>query len=166
MCENCFQKECCEFCDKRKEIPFRDKGNRQEYRIINENSSILICKIKIDKCLISDGEKCDYLAIKCSKEKRVEALCFIELKGSDLIKAINQIKTTINHIKIKPLLKNKPKVYARVVLNKQNSPNIRSSEKIKFEKMIKSLNGNLKTQSKKMVETIECKTKSLHKSNK
>lgn len=160
MCENCFQKECCEFCDGRKEIPFRDEGNRQEYRIINKNSSLLICKIKIDKCLFSDGEKCDYLAIKCSKEKKVEALCFIELKGSDLIKAINQIEATINHIRIRSLLKNRPKVYARVVLNKQNSPDIRSSKKIKFEKMIKSLGGDLKTKSKKMVETTECKIKS------
>jgi len=156
MCEICSQEECCEFCDKRKDIPFKDKGNKQEYRIINDNS-ILICKIRIDDCLITSGNRCDYLAIKCiEKDEKliIESLYFIELKGSKLKDALVQIETTIKHTKIKPLFLDNPKVYARIVFNRQRTPDIKSSEKIKFEKMIKKFNGNLKTQGKKMVETI------------
>ncbi|NPA73818.1 MAG: hypothetical protein GXO12_03830, partial [Epsilonproteobacteria bacterium] len=131
---------------------------KQEYRMLN-NNSMLMCKIQIDDCIITHGQKCDYLAIKCikqeeSEENIIEALYFIELKGSDLIHALHQIETTIKHTKIKPLLKDNPNIYARIILNKQRTPDIRSSEKIKFEKMIKKLGGNLKTCGKKMIETI------------
>jgi len=155
MCELCFQKECCEFCDTRSNIPFKDRGNKQEYRIIN-NSFKLICKIRVDECLILSGNKCDYLAIECTKEKKstIGSLYFIELKGSDLKHALTQIETTINHTLVRPLFSNKPKVYARIVLNKQRTPDIKSSEKIKFERMIKKLGGNLKTQGKKLIENI------------
>ena len=154
MCENCHLEECCDFCDTRKNIPFRDKGNRQEYRILNQNENI-ICKIRVDDCLIIDGNKCDYLAIECYKKENqtiINSLYFIELKGSDLIHALNQIEATIKHQKIKKFINQDYNIYARVVLNKQRTPDIRSSQKIKFEKMIKKLGGDLKTQGKKMEE--------------
>lgn len=150
MCENCSTQECCEFCDTRKNIPFRDKGNKQEYRVLNDNENI-VCKIRVDDCLIKDGSKCDYLAIKCHKNI-IKSLYFIELKGSDLTQALKQIEATIKHPKIKQLTNKDCSIYARVVLNKQRSPDIRSSEKMKFEQMIKKLGGDLKTQGKKMVE--------------
>lgn len=156
MCENCFQDQCCEFCDNRKDIPFRDKGNKQEYRILNPTQKV-ICKIRIDDCLITQGNKCDYLAIKCLKNDNdilIDSLYFIELKGSDLKHAINQIEETINHAKIKQIRNRGCNINARIVLNKQRSPDVRSSEKIKFEKMLKKLGGNLKTQGKKMEETF------------
>ena len=154
MCEICFQKECCEFCDTRKNIVFKDRGNKQEYRIINSDS-VSICKIKVDNCLISSSNRCDYLAIKCAANQVVESLYFIELKGSDLKHALVQIEETIKHSQLKTLLSTKPKIYARIVLNKQRTPDIKSSEKIRFEKMIKRLGGNLKTQGKKMTEELK-----------
>ncbi len=128
MCENCFSDQCCDFCNDRKNIPFRDKGN-----------------------------KCDYLEIKCLKKNNqvlIDSLYFIELKGSDLKHALTQIEDTIKHVKVKQLISKNYNIYARIVLNKQRSPDIRSSEKIKFEKMIKKLGGNLRTQGKKMEETF------------
>ena len=156
MCENCLSNQCCDFCDDRRNIPFRDKGNKQEYRILNLNQTT-ICKIRIDGCLIFNGNRCDYLAIKCLKKNNqvlIDSLYFIELKGSDLKHALAQIENTIKHEKIKQLISKNCNVYARVVLNKQRSPDIRSSEKIKFEKMIKKLGGDLKTQGRKMEENF------------
>jgi len=154
MCKNCFSDQCCDFCDDRKNITFRDKGNKQEYRILNDNQ-ITICKIRIDDCLISVGNKCDYLAIKCVKKNNqvlIDSLYFIELKGSDLKHAITQIEDTIKYAKIQQIINKDCSINARIVLNKQRSPDIRSSEKMKFEKMLKKLGGNLKIQGKKMEE--------------
>ena len=53
----------------------------------------MIRKIRIDGCLITSGIRCDYLVIP---ESGVEH--YVELKGTDVKHAINQIKTTIQTI--------------------------------------------------------------------
>lgn len=146
------ENECTEFCDRRKVLVVKDPGNSQEYRIVNASLKEL-CKIRIDGCLIEEGERCDYLLLNCEDRLAI----FVELKGQDLIKAISQLESSINSLikQFKQLADFK--IYARIVLNKTPTPAINSSAEIKLKKRLKKHNGEdsrdlIKYQSKIMEE--------------
>lgn len=65
--------------------------------------------------------------------------------------ALKQIESTINYFKNKL---NNYSLNARIVLNKQRTPDLKSTQLIKFEKMLKKYNGDLKKQSPKLEEVI------------
>ena len=152
MCNDLFRNnECKEFCDTRKTIVVKDSGNKQEYRVTNENGKE-ICKIKVDGCLIKDGERCDYLILTCEDKSAF----FVELKGHDLQKAIAQVDSSITKLKneIKEF-----KIYARIVLNRNPTPDINSSVEIKLKKRLKQQNAKdssdlIKYKSKVLEEHI------------
>jgi hypothetical protein len=134
MCNDFFREsECQEFCDNKKTIVVRDSGNKQEYRVTNKNGKE-ICKIRVDGCLIKDGERCDYLILVCENQSAF----FVELKGHDLKKAISQIDSSLTKLisEIKEF-----KIYARIVLNRNPTPDINSSVEIKLRKRLKKHNG-------------------------
>ncbi|MGM3308657.1 hypothetical protein ACSQ6I_22230 [Anabaena sp. WFMT] len=135
MCNDFFRKsECKEFCDPRKTIVVKDSGNKQEYRVTNDNGKE-ICKIKVDDCLITGGERCDYLILSCEDKLAF----FVELKGHDLKKAIGQIDSSITKLITEM---QDFKIYARIVLNRNPTPDINSSVEIKLKKRLKRLNGD------------------------
>jgi hypothetical protein len=137
MCNDFFRKsECKEFCDTRKTIVVRDSGNKQEYRVTNDNGKE-ICKIKVDGCLIKEGERCDYLILSCEDKSAF----FVELKGHDLQKALSQIDSSINKLKDEIPELQEFKIYARIVLNRNPTPDINSSIEIKLKKRLKQQNG-------------------------
>ncbi|QJB46433.1 hypothetical protein [Dolichospermum flos-aquae] len=137
MCNDLFREsECKEFCDTRKTIVVRDSGNKQEYRITNKNGKE-ICKIKVDGCLIKEGERCDYLILSCEDKSAF----FVELKGHDLQKALSQIDSSINKLKDEIPELQEFKIYARIVLNRNPTPDINSSIEIKLKKRLKQQNG-------------------------
>ena len=86
--------KCIEFNEKRKICIAYENGKKYQ---LNNTSNITIRKVKVDKCLSQNiGEKrCDFL-IETQDLKRV---FFIELKGGDLNKAVNQIYSTIVYLK-------------------------------------------------------------------
>jgi hypothetical protein len=53
-----------------------------------------VIRVVIDGCLMTTGIRCDFLLVE--KEKHLG--CFIELKGSDIDHALDQLQTTINQI--------------------------------------------------------------------
>ncbi|MEQ8971178.1 MAG: hypothetical protein RIE73_12380 [Coleofasciculus sp. C1-SOL-03] len=145
-----FQKKYpdCTVCSHGKKITAQE--NKRKY-ILNNPSGKQVCKVKIDDCVIKSQEqrKCDYLVIICqSDEDEVEDghissgedLFFVELKGKDLIGAVEQLTQTIEHFKSKIT----GKVFARVVLSKVPSP--KSIEVnpgvIKLRKLLKKYSGN------------------------
>ncbi|MBD2295734.1 hypothetical protein H6G06_20205 [Anabaena sphaerica FACHB-251] len=152
MCNDFFRNnECKEFCDSRKTIVVKDSGNKQEYRVTNENGKE-ICKIKVDGCLIKDGERCDYLILSCEGKSAF----FVELKGHKLEKSLNQIDSSITKL-ISEM--QEFKIYARIVLNRTPSPDINSSVEIKLRKRLKQQNGKdsgdlIKYKSGKLEESI------------
>ncbi|WP_071187851.1 hypothetical protein [Trichormus sp. NMC-1] len=151
MCNDFFRtSECKEFCDIRKNLVVKDSGNKQEYRITNENAKE-ICKIRIDRCLIKEGERCDYLILSCEDKLAF----FVELKGHDLKKAITQIDSSLTKVihKIQDF-----KIYARIVLNRNPTPDINSSVEIKLKKRLKKVNGD------NSLELIKYKSKVLEES--
>jgi hypothetical protein len=139
--ENCF-----EFVDqKNKIVSFSDRKSKTKY--IYENDSFdSLTKYRVDGCLINDEDfKCDYLLLNCTKEVSY----FVELKGSDLIKAIEQIDRSIDilHKDFEEYA-----VEARIVLTRVNTTDLKSTKLIKLEGRLKKLNGKLIKQTRQLIE--------------
>ncbi len=67
--------------------------NKRKFIGYNPDEKTVIRSI-IDGCLITTGIRCDFLLVE--KEKHLG--CFIELKGSDIDHALEQLMATINQI--------------------------------------------------------------------
>lgn len=95
-------------CDVEKKVA---QENGKKFKI--ECSKTYYLKVHIDDCLISCKQvsKCDYLFIRDYECLQGETeFYFVELKGSNIKKAFEQIKNTISYIKsnhISSLSKNK-----------------------------------------------------------
>ena len=139
---------CFEFQhDNRNIVSFKDKGHSTEYRYINQTANNL-AKYRVDGGLISDNDvKCDFLLLNCEQKQSY----FIELKGSDIIRAIEQIDRSIE------ILKNELldfAFFARIVLSRVNTTDLKHIKLLKLEKKVKLLKGNLKKQSRLLEETV------------
>ena len=142
------QSNCLEFSDTRREFVCKDHKEKRKYIGRNPNRNT-ICKFQVDKCLIphSAQEQADYLVIN----NTIRVAYLIELKGSDLRKAISQLDTTLSTLL--PKLGD-CQINARVVLSKVPTTHLNSSDYIRFKKRIKRLRGTLKQQSRQMTETL------------
>ena len=126
---------------------------KSTYRYSN-NSQRRVAKIKIDGGLIAaqDREKCDWLLVNWGDGISF----FIELKGSDLFKAISQITSTIRQIwNDLSTLNDSPvtTANARIVLSKNQWPQYRNDSRYKqFEKIIKQTNGDVRIEAQQMQE--------------
>ena len=72
--------------------------NDKKFKLLNRSKKS-ICRVKVDDCLIKDQntKKCDFLFKVCEDEQYL----LVELKGSDVQKAIAQIIATFEHINAK-----------------------------------------------------------------
>lgn len=74
------------------EIVISDRGsrnNRSKFRLHNPNrASIKI--VQVDDCVIKEGIRCDYLLVLPSEQE-----VYVELKGSDVKHAVEQISRSI-----------------------------------------------------------------------
>lgn len=139
--ENCF-----EFTEqKNKIVTCTDAKSSTKYVYQNDSLDIL-SKYKVDGCLIDDEDsKCDFLLLNCTKEISY----FVELKGSDLIKAVEQIDRSINvlHKDFKEY-----SVEARIVLTRVNTTDLKSTKLVRLESRLKKLNGKLIKQTRQLTE--------------
>jgi hypothetical protein len=93
-----------------------EKGKKYEIICTEE-----YLRIQIDACVINDNslEKCDYLFIRdFNCECKKTEFFFVELKGSDIVKAFNQIIATISHIKSLPISLKKEIIFGFIVSSK------------------------------------------------
>ncbi|MCM1045862.1 MAG: hypothetical protein NC417_10160 [Candidatus Gastranaerophilales bacterium] len=107
------------------QIVSRDRGNPQYHRGIN-SGRVYVSHYKIDGVVIKSGNRCDYLLM--NETARIAYL--IELKGSDLIKAVKQLEVT------EQVLMQQLSGYSlryRIVANKCRTQEIRSSEYRKYQ---------------------------------
>ena len=74
----------------------------------------------------------------------------VELKGSDLLKAVKQIDASLNALRLQEELA----INARIVLTRVNSIALRDTQYLRLKKRMKSLGGSLKQQTQQMQETI------------
>ncbi|MDR0610987.1 MAG: hypothetical protein LBG58_12815 [Planctomycetaceae bacterium] len=131
------------------------KERNSEYRYHNRLQKH-VAKIKIDGGLISnDQERCDWLLINWDDG----ILFFIELKGSDLWKAVSQIQTTIDTVKTNMLQQFSFKnINVRIILSKNQRPDYKNDARYKkLEQLIKEKignirNGNIRIESRQMQE--------------
>ena len=113
-------------CDKNApQIVSRDKKNPQ-YHKGNNISREEVTHYQIDGVVIKTGNKCDYLLI--NETKKVAYL--IELKGSDLVKAAQQLEATEKLLKSE--LSNY-KLQYRIIANKCKTQEIHSSAYRKYQ---------------------------------
>ncbi|MDR0835879.1 MAG: hypothetical protein LBN11_04780 [Tannerella sp.] len=126
-------------------VSFTDKGSTTKY-VYDNRSNDNLSKYRIDGGLIADeNAKCDYLLLNCDKLKSF----FIEIKGSDLIHAIEQIDRSID------ILKNDIadfSIFARIVLTRVNTTDLKNTKYLKLEKKVKALKGDLQKQTRVMTE--------------
>lgn len=83
--------KCVVFHDNRSTPSITEKG--KTFQIDNSKSKVKVKCIKVDNCVFDgkDGIKCDYLFEVESAKK----IFYVELKGSDVIHAIEQIHSTV-----------------------------------------------------------------------
>ena len=134
--------KCFEFQhEQRKIVTCSDAGSsKTKYVYYNKNGNNL-SKYRVDNCLIiGDNTKCDYLLLNCEQKQSY----FIELKGSDIIRAIKQIDRSIEILKSNLIGFS---FYARIVVTRVNTIDTRDTRYLKFKKKLKSLGGDVKEQS-------------------
>ena len=141
-----FSTDCLEFSDKRKILKVEE--NSRKFEGINAKQKPFEL-YRVDDCLITEGQRCDYLLLNCSEEL---VAYLIELKGSDLIHAVRQIDTTLSQFSNE--LKDFKKINARVVLTKVNTPDYQSPELVKFKMKIRKLGGTLEFKAKILTEVV------------
>ena len=71
--------------------------NRRIFKIIN-TSTFYVNKVVVDDCYIKVGERCDYL-FEIINNNTVKKVFYVELKGSNITHAVEQLKTTITYCK-------------------------------------------------------------------
>ena len=138
---------------------YRDCTNCSEGKLVvaeeNKRKYILqnpyqkkVCKVRIDGCVIpsQSQRKCDYLMIVCESKLANEQesdIYFIELKGRDLISAVEQLTQTIKYFQTEKY-KITGKVFARAVLSKVVNPKSIEvdSRVIALRKLLKKLDGD------------------------
>lgn len=107
------------------QIVSRDKGNPQYHKAKNTEKAY-VTHYKIDGIVIKTGSRCDYLLM--NEETRTAYL--IELKGSDLVKAAEQLDNT------EKILQQELSGYRlqyRIVANKCKTQAIHSSAYRKYQ---------------------------------
>jgi len=131
------------FSDQRKLVVLKErKSSVYEGRNMAEKH---FCAYRIDACVITTGRKCDFLLTDAQK-------CYlIELKGSDLLSAVEQIDQTLEALL--PVISSYV-VLRRIVLTRVNTANLRNSKYLKLKKRLENMGGNLKYASQKMEEEI------------
>jgi hypothetical protein len=131
--------------ERRSVVSCSDRGS-VIYRYHNESSDFL-SEYQVDGGLINDSNaKCDFLLLNCNKKYSF----FIELKGSDISRAIDQIDRSIDVLKDNL---SGFSIFGRIVLTRVNTPNLDKLKIKKLERKLSSFNGNLKKQTKLIEET-------------
>lgn len=106
-------------------IVSKDKGNPQYHRG-NNVAGAYVTHYKVDGVIIKTGNRCDYLLMN----EDVRNAYLIELKGSDLVKAAEQLEAT------EQILGSELsgyRVHYRIVANKCKTQEIRSSAYRKYQ---------------------------------
>ena len=140
--------QCLESSDSRNQVICLDKdGGKSKYTLTNKTNQP-ICKYKVDGCLIASStqKQTDFLLIHPGKMMAY----LVELKGSDLLKAVKQIDASLNALRLQEELA----INARIVLTRVNSIALRDTQYLRLKKRMKSLGGSLKQQTQQMQETI------------
>jgi len=152
MREEPFQRpDCADFINAVHAIvPVTDKdGGKSELRYENVSRSHLT-KYRIDGCLLpqeTGKRKCDHLLLNIDLSKAY----FIELKGSDLNSAVEQIGTALTSL-YDVLQRHQYVPHGQIVLTRVNTTDLPKTSLKRLENRFKKLSGTLeKTSQRKII---------------
>ena len=133
--------KCFEFVSERRKLVIcTDKKSSTKYKYDNTAEDEL-SKYNVDGCLLPENvPKCDFLLLNCTKKMAY----FIELKGSDLINAVEQVEKTIDRLRNDL---DTFSIHARIVLTRVNTMDLKNSKLLRLEKKVKKLKGSLRKSS-------------------
>jgi len=129
-----------------KKSVFVGRGKKSEFRINNDTGKT-VTKYIVDDCLLQSfrrEEKCDFLFWVLESK----LIYLVECKGSDVLKAVSQISSTLE------VLKNTLKDYVlkgRIIPTRVNSPDLQTSS---YRKLRERLKGDLIIKNIILTETI------------
>jgi hypothetical protein len=89
----------CETILSNKLIPLEE--NKSKFVIENPNQ-FKVCVVQVDGCAIKEGRRCDYLVIPDEQDIKKTLEIYIELKGSKILDAIEQLEATIKQLSDHP----------------------------------------------------------------
>ena len=124
-------RSCCR--DDAPMVVSSEKGNKH---ILKNKNRQKIYQYRVDGDILSsnDGEKCDFI-VEVETQSKSTAFV-IELKGSDLEKAIRQIETTINRFGISRTYNVQPRIIIHRARTQQVHGSVYRSFKNKFPQAI------------------------------
>lgn len=156
---SCDRKPCCvHFCDNRSNAVCTERG--KTYHLQNtRDRQCTILSLHIDGGIVvtdrqtpENTSKCDYLFLVDTKTKLNPIAILIELKGTDVAKAVEQISST--YFLFKETLKHCSKVYGRIVCS-NGAPRIQNTPTyISLQRLLKQRNGNL-SMGRTIIDNIE-----------
>ena len=130
--------------DHASKIVSKDRKNNQKH-IANNIDGSSVTQYQIDGVVITSSQpRCDFLVMNDDKKDAY----LIELKGSDISKAVIQLEATASVLRSQL---NGYDINYRIVHNRCNTQEILTSQVLKFKKAHK---GKIKMGSKKMEENI------------
>jgi len=137
------QRNCLRSNDDRKVISMKE--GKVRYIAHNPHRKHL-SHFRVDGCLIREGRKCDEMIVDANDD-----VCYlIELKGTDLKSAIEQINASLDHFSIKF---GNIKFKGRIVVTR-NSPAIRDNKEKKLRDRLAKFRGDLIVKNNELEETI------------
>ncbi len=125
----------------------KEKG--KEFRLQNKSKKT-VCRVHIDDCLTRDKrtKRCDYLFKICETENHF----LVELKGSDVDHAVNQIISTFDFINKK--LKLPPKYFEGVIVSSSIPRAAEQKFRILKEKYFREKKLKIHKESQKCIRII------------
>lgn len=135
---------CLEYNDNRILVTVEENGRGIKF-INNKRKKVAL--YRVDGCILTEGIKCDFLFL-INEDKRA---FFIELKGSDLEKAVQQISKTIEQLH--PYL---PEyiLEGRIITTRVRTPALKSTYIIRLQKILRKTGGTLNIKAKSDEVTI------------
>lgn len=129
---------CLKYCDRRNVAKVEENGKMIQF-INNKKKKIAL--YRVDGCILDEGIKCDFLFLVVEDKKAF----FIELKGSDIEKAVQQILKTVEQLQ-----SSLPKYMldARIITTRVRTPALKSTYIMKLEKMLRQTGGKLNIKAK------------------
>ncbi|OXB93121.1 hypothetical protein [Parageobacillus galactosidasius] len=135
---------CLEYNDNRSLVTVEENGRGIKF-INNKRKKVAL--YRVDGCILTEGIKCDFLFL-INEDKRA---FFIELKGSDLEKAVQQISKTIEQLQ--PYLREYV-LEGRIITTRVRTPALKSTYIIRLQKILRKTGGTLNIKAKSDEVTI------------
>lgn len=128
------EERCLQFNDRRKQFVVKEGNSSIQFQNITQKTVSLY---RVDGCLIEEGRKCDFMMLVDEM-----AIChLIELKGSNIETAVEQIEATMTHFSKQ--LKEFQVIKAWIIASRVRTPALRSMKIQKLKKRLKQHKGDL-----------------------